>query len=1136
MHSWRLPLWPTLLLVFSMAFTPTASAQASPAAPDIVQAQKALANDTTISPTQREVLAATLGRAAESVTEADTLLAKAREHNEATISFQARIDALETELRADPSELFERWRERFDLDAAPAELTRQLAEREAAITDLSAQIADTIAQLASVDQRPSAIVRELELARRALDELTNRPPASDTSTLAQRIDALALQASEREQLARIQSLDAERAALPLRSRVLELNQRSLQRQITLVRRQADVIGSVVARSTDAELLALDSRLRDEADDTQGQSPLLATTAARNLAIGKELTSAETSSRQASDTLRQTRARIEETADTLRNTRARLALHSRDDAVGQILLNERRRTDEPLRIQQDLSQTRRKLAQTQLRLIDLLEQSNILASPDEAIRALQHEGDDEIAGVDHAIRDRLHDLLVTQAELVARLVSAERELLRVLTELEAALVRHLDNTTILSQLLDRELLWFPSHERIGRSWFTRQAEGWGDLLRPARYATAGKALLETIRREWPLLVLFGLLYALLVRQYRQTPEKLALLAQPLTRVRSDRYMHTLRALATTAIAALTLPLPMALIGWLLRQSGKPGRFSDSLGKALLLTAAALLCYQGLRWLVVENGLAQKHFRWVRARRNAIASALPWFQYVVLPIHFLLILSFLRGQEPATDTAARLLALLACGLGAWLTWRLLAPGALWTFRSTAEPEPSTVRRALRLGLIAGLMVIAMLIINGYLLSAALLLHSLWLSMVLAVVLALFHGLASRWFLLGERRLVLQRLEARHEAELHRQDAPAEGTTPAEESALDPESEALSIQSVGLQTRRLLRAVTIVLVTLGLIWVWSDILPALDRLDTITLWSSTGIDASGTPISSPVTLAAVLGGLLTLSLAFISARNLPGLVELSLLSRIHLDAGTRYAITSISRYLIVITGMIIGLSLLGIRWAQLQWLAAALTVGLSFGLQEIFANFVSGLIVLFERPYRVGDWVTIGTVEGRVTRIRTRATTVLDSDNREVMVPNKAFITSQIINWTLSDTVTRVVFTLELSQDVDPARIRTILLELAHSDALVLEQPSPACWFMQISSGNYTFELRVFVAELGHRLRVRDELNRRIVTALADAGMATFHPGLLRVRMEEQDQLPSGEARKTSPTSPADLPGNS
>ncbi len=129
-------------------------------------------------------------------------------------------------------------------------------------------------------------------------------------------------------------------------------------------------------------------------------------------------------------------------------------------------------------------------------------------------------------------------------------------------------------------------------------------------------------------------------------------------------------------------------------------------------------------------------------------------------------------------------------------------------------------------------------------------------------------------------------------------------------------------------------------------------------------------------------------------------------------------------------------MLVGGLVGFSMIGIEWSKLQWLVAALGVGLGFGLQEIFANFISGLIILFEKPIRIGDTVvTIRDLTGSVTCINTRATTISDWDRKEIIVPNKAFITEQFINWSLSDSVTRVVLTVPAPADADTEEVTKI-----------------------------------------------------------------------------------------------------
>jgi potassium-dependent mechanosensitive channel len=159
------------------------------------------------------------------------------------------------------------------------------------------------------------------------------------------------------------------------------------------------------------------------------------------------------------------------------------------------------------------------------------------------------------------------------------------------------------------------------------------------------------------------------------------------------------------------------------------------------------------------------------------------------------------------------------------------------------------------------------------------------------------------------------------------------------------------------------------------------------------------------------------------------------------------------------------------------------------AALSVGLGFGLQEIFANLVSGIILLFERPIRVGDTVTINSVSGKVSRIQMRATTIVDWDRKEHIVPNKTFITNQLVNWTLSDTITRIVIPISIAYGSDAELAHKLMLEAARSTPLVLEDPAPSVIFAGIKESALEFTIMIFVSELGHRLQVTHNLNVKL-----------------------------------------------
>jgi potassium efflux system protein len=248
---------------------------------------------------------------------------------------------------------------------------------------------------------------------------------------------------------------------------------------------------------------------------------------------------------------------------------------------------------------------------------------------------------------------------------------------------------------------------------------------------------------------------------------------------------------------------------------------------------------------------------------------------------------------------------------------------------------------------------------------------------------------------------------------------------------------------------------------------------------------------------------------------------------LLEVGVLRRFHVDAATRYATTSITRYLIVFTGVILGLSMLGLRWANLQWLAAGFSVGLGFGLQEIFANFISGLIVLFERPFRIGDIVSIGNVEGTVARIRTRATTIVDWDNKEVVVPNKSFITDRLVNWTLSDSTTRLVIKVGIAYRNDPREAQKILLDIASSHPQVLHDPAPACPMTGFGDSTQNFELRVYVDEIGLRSTVQNELQFRIVEVCREHDIELAFPQRDIWIRNAEDLRPTPDADNEAPT---------
>ncbi|MDP2533051.1 mechanosensitive ion channel [Photobacterium damselae subsp. piscicida] len=226
--------------------------------------------------------------------------------------------------------------------------------------------------------------------------------------------------------------------------------------------------------------------------------------------------------------------------------------------------------------------------------------------------------------------------------------------------------------------------------------------------------------------------------------------------------------------------------------------------------------------------------------------------------------------------------------------------------------------------------------------------------------------------------------------------------------------------------------------------------------------------------------------------------------------------LRPGTGYAITSLTRYFAIFIGIIVGSGLIGFDWSKMQWLVAALGVGIGFGMQEIFANFISGLIILFEKPIRIGDTVTIRDLTGMVTKIQTRATTIVDWDCKEVIMPNKAFVTEQFVNWSLSDSITRVKLFINVEYVAAPELVTQLLFDAAHECRLVLDDPAPEVFFLGLDANCQRFEVRAYAAETGHRLSLTHDLHCRIKNKFMDHNIMIAHPQL-EVTMKKQELHP-------------------
>ena len=269
--------------------------------------------------------------------------------------------------------------------------------------------------------------------------------------------------------------------------------------------------------------------------------------------------------------------------------------------------------------------------------------------------------------------------------------------------------------------------------------------------------------------------------------------------------------------------------------------------------------------------------------------------------------------------------------------------------------------------------------------------------------------------------------------------------------------------------------------------------------------------------------ISLGNVLEFLATVTVAYLFSRFLRFALQEDFYPRINLAPGLSYAVSSLLNYVIVALGFVAGLGILGVDFTKVSVLAGAFGVGIGFGLQSIVNNFVSGLILLFERPIHVGDAVQINNLQGRVRRIGIRASVLRTVQGAEIIVPNAQLITEQVTNWTLSDQLRRVDLPVGINYGAQPKKVIELLEGVARAHPDVLQDPAPRCLFMSYGDSSINFELRVW-SEYTKSQQVHSDLTVAVYDAVYAAGISFPFP------QREVRLLPGGDGAPVGSSSGA------
>ncbi|GAC21252.1 mechanosensitive ion channel domain-containing protein [Paraglaciecola arctica] len=698
-------------------------------------------------------------------------------------------------------------------------------------------------------------------------------------------------------------------------------------------------------------------------------------------------------------------------------------------------------------------------------------------------------------------EKAQQLVESRRVLLADLIEVSNSQSDRIIEEKLIINQLLTASSDLRELLERRLIWLPSNSgRAGNlainlresvEWYASPRAWWtllNDMFKGAKAA--------------PILPLILLIFPLLILALRSVIKRsLWTLIDRIGKVDQDTYFTTPLALIYTFILALPLPICLFTIAGMIFKGSQPASFSIAIAAGLASVSTLSLALLFFRSMCRKGGVFEEHFGWSDLAREKLRKMLTWFVWLQSITTFIFASAIASGNTELRYGIA-IIAFIVASIGiALFSYLFFQPKNGVATSIVGETPASPITLLLFPIVVLALLAIGLLPLFGFFDTAVELQSKLFLSGILLVFAAVVYGIMLRVFLVTFRRYMVKKakveaIQAKEKQNQTSMEASGEaGPEKFEEKRIDE-------KEVMRQSRSIMLWVTALLFLAGLWLVWKPLLPALGIVDDIVLWQQVKV-VDGVELSSGVTLWNII-----LSLGFviggvIAAKNIRGVMEIGFFERFEMDYGARYATMSILGYLLVGTGIVIGFSQLGIDWSKLQWIIAALGVGLGFGLQEIVANFVSGLIILFERPIRVGDFVTIGNLSGTVSNIKIRATTIKDFDNREVLLPNKSIITENVTNWTLHDSVTRIVVKIGVAYGSDIQQVRDLLMQVVENKSDVLQQPAPQVFFLEHGDSSLNFEIRAFVSRPENRLPLTHAINTTINQALAEHDISIPFP---------------------------------
>lgn len=957
-----------------------------------------------------------------------------------------------------------------NLQAQVEKLTNQQQDAQSALSAVNTQL---VGQSSVSERAQTALTDNVKRTQ----ELNQKLADPTTSSLLKQQIQLELQLIELKNIYnQVLLKNSDQLTVLYRSRYELLNTRvqALQQQIAAIQ---DVINQKNLAKTQNQV----EQAQQQSQNVE-QNPLIQKELNLNAQLSQylleqtektnTLTQDELRMRNVLDNLTQTQRTIDEQISALQGTLV----------LSRIIQQQKQKLPTNLNIQ-GLS---KQIADLRVQIFDITQKRNELYDIDAYISKIEQ---DENKSFTPAEKAQLTNLLTERRKVASDLIKSLNNQLNLAISLELTQQQITQISDQIQSKLDQQSFWVKSNNPINLDWIKKlpmslkaQLDGIGKKI---GFPTNFDNLPYLLTYVFILFVIGGLIF-----KFKESiKHRLSVINGEINTLRSDSQWHTPLALFYTALLSLSGTLwflaACQLLGFFLVKN--PQEFWEW----SLSMAGYWWFFSFVLAILRPNGILVRHFGFAK---ESAASLQDVTKRIIVSVVLLLntsIFSNVMDTGLANDVLGEIntiVALLFCIV-------IIAPRFVRTEKSlnssVTDQRDRTLLKIMRVLLQLVPVILIALVALGYYYTALNLITHIINTYIAWVVWSLVRHTIYRGVTVASRRLAYRRLQEKRQ---QKQQDLNDGSPSDDVVVITEQEEGLALNEVRSQLLRFADLFIWTALFAIFYYVWSDLVTVVSYLRDITLWQQTSTTEAGV-VTETISLFNLIVALIIVVITYILVRNIQGILEVLIFSRVKLSQGTPYTITTLLTYIFVAVGGAWAFSTLGMSWSKLQWLFAALSVGLGFGMQEIFANFVSGIILLFERPIRVGDTVTINGVTGTVAKIRIRAITMIDPDRKEVIVPNKSFVTGQVINWALSNTVTRLVVSVGVAYGSDLDLVKRLLLQAAHEQPSVLKDPEPRALFLTFGASTLDHELRVYVGQVSERNDTLDALNRRVNELFAE-----------------------------------------